>query len=173
MVRETCTSAQPPGLTYDRPMTDALPHTLKALEALPSGLVVFTNLRTLTRLCSSSDFLDGYLGTREVMEKILPPDRGHARIWSQQMMRADNRVLILRRGRAQEAVWWEVAVALAVVGHLVLIELDAGGDEDRARALIQAQLAGSDAETASMARGVLRGLIGGDGVLSPLAADAL
>lgn len=172
MVRESAASAQPPALTYDRAMSDAPLHTLKTLQDLPDGLVVFTNLRTLTRLCGSREFLDGRLGAREVTEKILPPDRGQARIWSQKMMRTDSQILILRRGRTQEDVWWEVAVALALVGHLVLVELDAGSNPTRARELIQAQIDASDPETASMARGVLRGLIGGDGVLEPLVDDA-
>lgn len=139
-------------------------HTVKELLNLREGVVGFALSNTLTRLLGSPELLAGQLGDRPFVEKILPPQSGETRNWSTQQMLKDRTIFVLHRGKCLEDDWFECAIVLGVVGHLVLIDLHADGGEAGAEQRYRALLKTAEPQVVDYAEHVFRGLIGLDGL---------
>jgi hypothetical protein len=139
--------------------------TLKELRSLREGVVGFVLSKTLSRVLGAPELLSGMLDDRPFIEKILPPHTGNARNWSTQQMLKDRRIFVLHQGKCSDAAWFECAIVLAVVGHLVLIDLEANGTEAGAEHRLRTLIDDADPQVSSYARTVFRGLIGRDGLM--------
>lgn len=139
--------------------------TVNELISLREGVVGFALSKTLTRLLGAPELLSGRLGDRPFIEKILAPQSGETRNWSTQQMLKERSIYVLHRGKCLEDAWFECAIVLAVVGHLVLLDLSVDGSEDAAERRYQALLKASEPQVADYAAHVFRGLIGLDGLI--------
>lgn len=144
-------------------MTAAL--TLKEINALREGVVGFALSKTLSRVLGSPELLSGKLGDRPFIEKILPPHTGNARNWSTQQMLKDRTIFVLHQGNCTDEAWFECAIVLAVVGHLVLIDLHADGSEAGAEARYRHLVQDAEPQVRNYASTVFKGMIGLDGLL--------
>ena len=133
---------------------------IKELLLLRDGVVGFARSTTLTRLLGAPELLAGRLGERPFIEKILPPQRGDTRNWSTRQMLKERSIFVLHRGKCLEDDWFECAIVLGVVGHLVLLDLSVDGTEAAAQQRYQALLKSSEPQVADYAKHIFRGLIG-------------
>lgn len=140
--------------------------SLRHLEQQRSGLVGFALRGTLSRLLAAPELAGARLKERLFIEKILPPHTGNARNWATQQMLKDPAIFLLHRGRCLEDAWFECAVVLAVVGHLVLLDVDVDGTEPAAAQRLLTLIEGADPQVRQYAQSGLMQLIGRDGLPS-------
>lgn len=147
-----------------------LPNALRALHSLNSGLVILTSDRLVERLMATPPLSQGHLEERGVSDHILPGDRGVARQWCSKMLQVRSQIVLLRNGGGTAAQFVEIATALAMVGHLVLIVVEAERNDERSVAERFEDFCNQvDPDTAVMTRAAFKGFMGGDGVLDELA----
>jgi hypothetical protein len=140
--------------------------TLQQIEQTRSGILGFALRATLSRVLAAPVLASGRLGERLFIEKILPPHTGNARNWATQQMLKDPAIFMLHRGRCLEDTWFECAVVLAVVGHLVLLDVEVDGSEAAAAARLQALVENADPQVRDYAQSGMLQLIGRDGLRS-------
>ena len=75
-------------------------------------------------------------------------------------MLKERSIFVLHRGKCPEDDWFECAIVLGVVGHLVLLDLSVDGTEAAAQQRYQALLKSSEPQVADYAKHIFRGLIG-------------
>lgn len=140
--------------------------TLQQIEQTRSGILGFALRATLGRVLASPVLAGGRLGRRLFIEKILPPHTGNARNWATQQMLKEPAIYVLHRGRCLDDTWFECAVVLAVVGHLVLLDVDVDGSERTTVSRLQVLVGNADPQVRQYARSGMLQLIGRDGLLT-------
>jgi hypothetical protein len=138
--------------------------SLQHLEQCRAGIVGFALRSTLNRLLAAPELASARLKERLFVEKILPPHTGNARNWATQQMLKDPAIYLLHRGRCLDEAWFECAVVLAVVGHLVLLDVDVDGSEAAAASRLLMLCENADPQVRQYAQSGLLQLIGRDGL---------
>lgn len=139
---------------------------LQQIRERSSGIMAFALRATLSRVLAAPVLASGRLGERLFIEKILPPHTGNARNWATQQMLKDPAIFMLHRGRCLEDTWFECAVVLAVVGHLVLLDVEVDGSEAAAAARLQALVENADPQVRDYVQSGMLQLIGRDDLRS-------
>lgn len=139
---------------------------LRELRRLNGGALLAVSHRARFRaLLDAPALVQGRLGQREVIEKILPPHRGAALDWANQQMEKPSAIVLLHRGRCAETDWFEAGLALAIVNNLVLLDLDVDGTEAGTQAKLDELMRAMDEPTRDAAIGTRTGVIGPGGLI--------
>lgn len=139
---------------------------LRELRRLNSGALLAVSHRARFRaLLDAPALVQGRLGSREVIEKILPPHRGSAMAWTNQQADKPSAIVLLHRGRCPETAWFEAGLALATVGNLVLLDLDVDGTEAGTQAKLDELMRAMDEPTRDEALATRTGVIGPGGLI--------